>query len=214
MGIHSFRARQLGRFGLVALLGLVLSLAVIGAGNASGRGTGHAVMAKKCKKKKKHSASSAKKKHKCKKVQHLVLPAPGPLVRATLSWSAADEVDLHAFDASGNHAGWDRNANGGIGGVVNNIPSAHHNGDIGPGGPSETFTDDIFATGSASNREFAYVACLFNTVPGPYQATFKGVTRDGTLTTLTFDGPSIFKVTAPGGPSVTDDQAATACGVT
>jgi hypothetical protein len=200
MGIHSLPARHWGRLTLVALLGLTLGLATVSAGQASSRGAGHAVAAKKCKKKKKHSASSAKKK-KCKKVHHVVLPAPAPLVRATLSWTASDEVDLHAFDPSGNHAGWDF----GVDGVVNNIPNARHNGDSGgPSGGTETFTDDIFVVGGPSNREFSYIACLYDNTPtgNSYTASFTGVSKGGTTTNLALDGPGIYTVSVPGGPAL------------
>lgn len=208
MGNHSFPARRWGQIGLVALLGLTLALVTVTTGHAS---AGHAVTAKKkCKKKKHRSASSAKKKKKCKKVHHVVLPAPGPLVRATLTWSAQDEVDLHAFDSSGNHAGWDF----GVNGVVNHIPSAHHSGDIGPGGGTESFTDDIYVVGGPSNREISYVACLYD---GPntdddYTATFAGVSAGGTPTTLTLDGtppdgPDVYVLSVPGGPTVSNPAA-------
>jgi hypothetical protein len=190
---------------LVALLGLAVAA---GSGSASASGPGHAVMAKKCKKHKR-SAAASKKKKKCKKVRHVVLPAPAPLVRATVSWTANDEVDLHAFDANGNHAGWVDPT-----GVVNNIPSARHTGDAGPGGPSESFTDDIYVVGGPSNREFAYAVCLYNQpTVSAYTATFVGVTAGGTATTLTLDGPGIYRVTAPSGPTLTDSQVAGACGV-
>jgi hypothetical protein len=175
------------------------------------------VAAKKCKKKKKHSASSAKKKHKCKKVHHVVLPAPAPLIRATLQWGAGPEVDLHAYDPNGNHAGWDFNANGGNGGVVNNIPTAHHNGDIGPTGGTESFTDDIYVVGGPSNREFSYVACLYNgPSPSDYTATFTGVSKGGTTTTLTLngtpsDGTDVYVLSVPGGPAVPSNPASTVC---
>jgi len=58
-------------------------------------GDEQAVAAKKKCKKGKKSAVTAKKK-KCKRGQQVVLAAPAPLVRATLSWSAFNEVDLHA----------------------------------------------------------------------------------------------------------------------
>jgi hypothetical protein len=194
---------------LVALLGMTVAA---GAGSAAASGPGHAVEAKKCKKHKR-SATSAKKK-KCKKkkkaplpVQPVVLPAPGPLVRATLSWSANDEVDLHAYDASGNHAGWDN----GLGHIVNNIPNAHHNGDVGPFGPSESFIDDIFVAGGPSNREFSYIACLYDNNPPDYTASFTGVTASGQSSTVSLDGPAIYTLTIPGGPSLPD--AGTACGI-
>jgi hypothetical protein len=214
MGIHSLPARRFGRITLVALLGLTLALVTVSAGhaNASVWHKAGATTAKKKKCKKKHRSAASAKKKKCKKkhaappVTPVVLPAP--LVRATLSWTADDEVDLHAFDASGNHAGWVNPT-----GVVNNIPNARHNGDAGPGGPSETFTDDIFVVGGTSNREFAYVACLYDDGDVPYDATFQGVTRDGGTTTLPLDGPNIYRITAPGGPTLTDTQVASACGV-
>jgi hypothetical protein len=191
---------------LVALLGMTVAA---GSGNAAASGPGHAVMAKKkCKKKHKRSAGTAKKKKKCKKVHHVVLPAPGPLVRGTLSWSANNEVDLHAFDASGNQAGWDYNVNPPDGSLVNNIPNARHNGDVGPGGPMETFTDDLFVVGGPANREFSYVACLYQ---GPgvddYTATFTAVSQSGASSSVTLDGtPSdggdVFLLTFPGGPAI------------
>jgi uncharacterized protein YfaP (DUF2135 family) len=196
---------------LVALLGMTVAA---GAGSAAASAPGHAVTAKKKCKKHKRSASSSKKKKKCKKKHNsvVILPAPAPLVRASLSWSAPDEVDLHAFDASGNHAGW----NFGVDGVVNNIPSAHHNGDIGPIGGTESFTDDIYVIGGPSNREFSYVACLYDNGSENYVADFTGVTRDGTTTTLHLDGtpsdgPDIYTVSAPGGPAVPNPAAV--CGL-
>ena len=194
----------------VALIALVALTVSLGTGAASA-GPGHAVTAKKkCKKKKKHhSASSAKKKKKCKKVHHVVLPAPAPLIRATLAWGTGPEVDLHAFDPSGNHAGWDF----GVNGVVNNIPSAHHNGDIGPSGGTESFTDDIYVLGGPANREFGYVACLYDgPSPSDYTATFTGVSKGGTTTTLTLDGtpsngPDVYTLSVPGGPAVPNPAA-------
>jgi hypothetical protein len=203
MGIHSLPARSWNRIGLVALLGMTLALVTITTSHARAGQPGHAVAAKKkCKKKKKkkkNSASPAKKK-KCKKKLHrVVLPAPAPLVRGTLSWSpASDEIDLHAFDANGNHAGWDYNVNPPLGSLVNNIPNARHNGDVGPAGPSETFTDDIFVVGGPSNREFSYVACIY----GPDDATFTGVTRTGQTSSLSLSGPDAVSLTVAGGPPI------------
>jgi uncharacterized protein YfaP (DUF2135 family) len=178
---------------LVAAFGLTLSLSTAGAGAA---GTGHAIAAKKCKKHKRSAASAKKKKCKLKKV---VLPAPGPMVRGTLTWSAGSaEIDLHAFDASGNHAGWDFNVNPPNGSLVNNIPNARHNGDVGPSGGSETFTDDIFVVGGPANREFSYVACIY----GSNTATFTGVAKTGQTSSVPLTGPGSFSLTVPGGPPI------------
>jgi hypothetical protein len=183
------------------LLGLAIAA---GGTSAAATGSGRAVEAKKCKKAKKGAVSAKKKK--CKKVHHVVLPAPGPLVRATLSWSANHEVDLHAFDPSGNHAGWDFNVNPPNGTLVNNIPNARHNGDVGPPGGTESFTDGIFVTGGPSNREFSYVACLYVSPggPGSYTATFTGVTKTGISSSVSLDGPASYTLTTPGGPAVPD----------
>jgi hypothetical protein len=207
MGIHSLPVRRTSRIVLVGLLGLTLALVAVTAGHARAGQPGHAVAAKKCKKKHKHSASSAKKK-KCKKVHRVVLPPPGPLLRATLSWTVGNEVDLHAFDANGNHAGWDF----GIDGVVNNIPSAHHGGDSGgAAGGSETFTDDIFVLGGPSNREFTYVACLYPEPSDSYTATFTAVSKNGTGDTKSVSGPGIWVLGFPGGPAISDLTAANTC---
>jgi hypothetical protein len=197
---NSVSARRWVLVALVALIGL----AVVAVGSSpAASGSGRAVAAKKCKKHKR-SAAAAKKK-KCKKVHHVVLPAPGPLVRGTLSWSATNEVDLHAFDANGAHAGW----NGSLNGVENLIPNATHNGDIGPGGPSESFTDNIFQMGGPSNREFSYVACLYGkSGPDPsYTATFTGVASNGQSTSVSVsytsgDGADATSLTVPGGPPI------------
>ncbi len=149
----------------------------------------------------------AAKKKKCKKVHKVVLPAPGPLVRATLSWSTFNEVDLHAYDASGNHSGWSQPGSSGT--FQQGIPSAHHSGDSGGlNGGSESFTDDFYLVGGPSNREVSYIACLYEfTATDNYNVTFTGVSKGGTTTTLTLDGtPSdgadAYKLTVPGGPAV------------
>jgi hypothetical protein len=199
MGTHSLPARHWSRIGLVALLGVTLALVTITASHARTGQPGHAVVAKKKCKKGKKSATAAKKKKKCKKVHHLPLPAP--LVRATLSWTASDEVDLHAFDASGNHAGWDF----GVDGVVNNIPNGRHSGDSGgASGGTETFTDDIFVVGGPANREFSYIACLYDSAPtgNDYTASFTGVSKGGAPTNLALDGPGIYTLSVTGGPAL------------
>jgi hypothetical protein len=192
---------------LVAVLGLAVTLVVTSASSAS---SGQAVAAKKKCKKGKKSAEAAKK-HKCRKkkarppqtqTQPAVPAAPGPLVRATLTWTASDDVDLHAFDSSGNQAGYGESNE-----VENTIPSSTFSGDVQTAG-SESFTDDIFVVGGSANREFGYVACLWDDdAQTDYTASFTGVTRDGTTVARSLagtpsDGPDAYAITLPGGPGV------------
>jgi len=190
MGIHSLPARRWGRIGLVALLGLTLTLVTVSAGHAT---AGPAVAAKKKCKKKHRSATSAKKK-KCKKLKRVVLPAPAPLVRGTVSWSSGD-LDLHAFDASGAHAGYET----AVAGVADHIASTSHSGDV-QGGGTESFTDDIFVIGGSTNREFSYAVCFYTSTT----ATFTGVTRTGQSSSLpiTAVAGNGIALTTPGGPPV------------
>jgi len=176
---------------LVALLGL----AVMAAGSAPASGSSHAVVAKKKCKKHKRAAGVAKKKCKKKKI---VLPAPAPLVRGTLTWSggtSASEVDLHAFDASGNHTGWVNSTSG----VVNGIPNAVHSGDVGGASGTERFTDNIFVIGGPANREFSYVACVYSPAPG--SVTFTGTARNGQTSSVSV-GPGATSLTVAGGPPI------------
>ena len=202
-GVKELSAPRLVLVALVAVLGF----AVLGGSNAIAGGDEQAVAAKKKCKKGKKSAVTAKKKKKCKRAQ-LLLPAPAPLVRATLSWSAFNEVDLHAYDASGNHAGWSQPNSSGT--LVQNIPNAHHSGDSGgPTGGTESFTDDIYVLGGPSNREFSYIACLYEFTSGAdYTATFTAVSKSGTPITRELQGtPGVggrdaYVITPPGGPPV------------
>jgi hypothetical protein len=187
------RNRPSARWLVVALVAL-LGLAVIAAGSAPASASSQAVAAKK-KCKKKRSASSSKKK-KCKK-KKIVLPAPAPLVRGKLDWSggtSASEVDLHAFDASGNHTGWVNPS-----GVVNGIPNAIHSGDVGGASGTETFTDNIFVVGGPANREFSYVACVYS--PEPTSVTFTGVASNGQASSVTVGGGQT-ALTVQGGPAI------------
>jgi hypothetical protein len=186
-----------------------LALAVIGSSGPAAASTGRAVIAKKCKK---------KRKKRCKK-HAPAQPLPGPRSRATLSWTAPQQVDLHVYDASGNHSGWSPATNT----VVQGIPNATHSGDAGPGGPSESFTDNIFNTnpvnaiagssrareadlgGSSNpyhNREFSYIVCFYGN--GPVLATFTAVSAYGTNVwtnqPLDANPGEWYVLTPPGGP--------------
>jgi hypothetical protein len=159
-------------------------------------GTKAAKGKKKCKKKAKKGSAAAKKK--CKKKKKKAQPKPPaatPTVRASLTFNGAVEVDLHAYDASGLHAGWEPVPP--AGGVVQGIPNAAHSGDVsGPG--VERFTDNAFVNGGA-NREFAYLICQYGTSSSSITITFgDGVSE--TLALPTSAGAYSATYTGSGGP--------------
>jgi hypothetical protein len=209
IGRSALPGRRWVAFALAALLALTL---VVTAGSAGAAGAGHAVAAKKkCKFKKfKNTAATAKKK-KCKKRRGPVppvppvLPAPAPLVRGTITWSANVDVDLHAYDASGNHSGW---VGPPPGGIVEGIPNATHSPDLGTAG-TETFTDNIYVQGGPTNREFSFIVCFY----GNTSATFTGVSASGTTSTIPVSGVdgtfAIFAV--PGGPATPNPAVTPVC---
>jgi hypothetical protein len=138
----------------VALIALVALTVSLGTGAASA-GPGHAVTAKKKCKKAKKGAVSAKKK-KCKRHKTVVPPATTPPVtqpavpttRASITWDTSDEVDMHVFDAAGNHAFYDDSFG---------IPDADEEDQSTAGGP-ETFVDNL----SPSTRTFTVYLCLYS----------------------------------------------------
>jgi hypothetical protein len=153
IGVSSHSARRWSVLALVALLGLAVTFATTSA--SSGASSGHAVAAKKkCKKKHKRSAAAAKKK-KCKK-KKTVAPPAAPLTRsagtiASITWDTPDEVDLHVFDASGNHDFYSLEES--------TIPDAMDIDQEPPdGGGPETFIDQQ----SPSTRTFTYYVCLYS----------------------------------------------------
>ena len=199
MGINSLPARHWGRIGLVALLGLTLTLATAATGHARAGQPGHAVVAKKkCKKKKHRSASSAKKKKgKCKKKKH-VLAIPGPIVRATINWPSG-EVDLHAFDAAGNRSGIAFPCSSNPCAMAEGIPNATHSADANNGG-TESFTDNIFVQGGSTNREFAYAVCFYTDTTVDFTAVNSlGQSQTLPITGAAGDGHSL---TITGGPQL------------
>jgi hypothetical protein len=159
-------------------------------------GSGHASIAKKKCKKKGKKASASKKK--CKKKKKVVA-LPGPIVRGTITWDNGAEVDLHAYDASGNHSGW---VNVPTPGVVNNIPNATHSPDANgtTTGKTESFTDNIFVQGGAANRDFTFIGCFFDQAQ---TGTFVGINRLGQATTLPINTGANTEIVfaVPGGPA-------------
>jgi hypothetical protein len=165
---------------IFAALALLVSLFAVPA--ASGTGGATAVIAKK-KCKKGFKKVTVKGKTKCKKQKTkppVVVILPKPLVRGTLAWNAAAEVDLHAYDSSGNHSGWVEVPTPG---VVQGIPNATHSPDANgtTTGKTESFTDNIFLQGGTTNREFTYVACFYDAAN---TGSFIGVASNGQSTTI------------------------------
>jgi hypothetical protein len=187
-----------GRVWTLAILLVAASLLVGSVASSAGAaGNSRAVTAKKKCKKAKKGAVSAKKK-KCKKVHHLALPAP--LVRGTISFPSGN-VDLNAYDASGNHSGFAQSCPTVPCDVINGIPNTSHSADAFNGG-TETFTDNIFVLGGPANREFSYVLCFYTDA----SVTFTGVTRDGQPQTIPVTDSAGFAdtLTPPGGPPTPD----------
>ena len=189
-GSYALWGRRSGAVALAALLALTVAL---GAGSAGAAGPGQAVAAKKCKKKR--GFHSAKKK-KCTK-KHVV-GIPGPLVRASVSWPSGD-VDLHAFDASGNRSGIAFPCATFPCPIAEGIPSATHSPDSNNGG-TETFTDLIFASGATTNREFAYAVCFYTDTT----VTATVVNRAGQSQTLPVVGTAGtgHALSTPAGPQI------------
>lgn len=177
---------------VILLIAASMILGTISA-SAGAAGSTRAVAAKKkCKKKK--GVTSAKKK-KCRK--H-VLSLPGPLVRGSITWPSG-QVDLHAFDASGNRSGIVFPCNTPTCAMSEGIPNATHSPDLSNGG-TEFFTDNIFVRGGSANREFGYAICFYDT----QTVSFTGVNALGQSQTLAVSGldNSEHTVTLPTGPQV------------
>jgi hypothetical protein len=183
--------RGLLAFALVAALGLTV---VAGPASAGASRDARAVVAKKKCKKAKKGAVSAKKK-KCKK--NHVLAIPGPLVRGTITWPSG-QVDLHAFDASGNRSGIVFPCSLSVCPMTEGIPNGAHSPDV--AGGTESFTDNIFVQGGAANREFAYAVCFYASAT----VSFTGVNALGQSQTLPVTGNDgeQHTLTLPTGPQV------------
>jgi hypothetical protein len=189
---NGLTARRWVVIALVALLGLAVT--AVGSNSAASGAGRDAVAAKKKCKKHKRSASSAKKK-KCKK-KH-VLSLPGPLVRGSITWSSG-QIDLHAFDSSGNRSGIVFPCSDAVCPISEGIPNATHSPDV--AGGTESFTDNIFVRGGAANREFAYALCFYDNA----SVSFTGVNALGQSQTLPVNGNAgeLHTLTLPTGPTV------------
>jgi hypothetical protein len=172
---------------LLAVLAFTVSATAAGAATGS---SGNAVAAKKkCKKKK--QANSAKKK-KCKKKKG----GSSPVVRATLTWgpmgddmSADDaDLDLFAFDASGNRAGNGSDA----------IPLSTLSPDITGRSGTETFTD----LSPTQHRALSFGVCytVGGSVHTPFTITY--MTADGVTHTDSQRPGSSFHFEYPGGAPI------------
>lgn len=175
---------------LLPILVLAACVAMTPVASAEG-GTASVAKKKKCKK------GFKLKKGKCKKKKAapvpVPLPPPGPVVRMSLSWTQDSDVDLHAYDAAGNHSGWDPT------GIRQGIPDSLHGGDSVGAGGSESFTDNVFVRGGLANREFAYVVCFYGAATSvSYTAVnTAGISQSGTIAGVAGDA---FTLTIPSGP--------------
>ncbi|HEY1238851.1 MAG TPA: hypothetical protein VGE91_10975 [Solirubrobacterales bacterium] len=186
--------------------------------SASRASSDHALAAKKkhkCKKKKgkKSAAEAKKKKKKCKKKAPVVTTPPAaPLTRssgtiASITWDTADEVDLHVFDASGNHDYYNTDQS--------TIPDAVDTDQFPPdGGGPETFAD----LQSPSTRTFTYYVCLYeyddeNQLSGPVHVTADitdpGGTHRSIPITLNTEGNEALVAVSP--PTATAFSASNFC---
>ena len=209
--IASNSARRWSILALVVMLGLAVTFAATSA--SSGSSSGPAVVAKKkCKKKSKRSAAAAKK-GKCKKKKAApVSPPAAPPSRsagviASITWDTPDEVDLHTFDASGNHDFYNSD--------LSTIPDAFDTDQDPPtGGGPETFTD----LQSPSTRTFTYYVCLFDydnvdQTSGPVHVTADITDPGGTHRSIpiTLDGEGDEVLVAVSPPSATAFPATDFC---
>jgi hypothetical protein len=100
------RGRLLNSRRVLAVLSVLLLAALAGGALSSALARPVVVEAKKkCKKARKGAGRG-----KCKRVKAApFLTLHSPIVRADLTWSGGADLDLHAWDADGNHDGWDGN---------------------------------------------------------------------------------------------------------
>jgi hypothetical protein len=179
--------KRLAVIGMV--LGLVFGLAsVASASHSSARATA----AKTKKKRKKCKANWAFKKGKCRRVKGPHYPpadnSPRDVVRATVTWQGNANLDLIVTDQQNRVAGYSSSA----GAVVNEIPDATHEGDVGAGGGTERFVDHAwhpnpFAT---PNRGFSFGACARDVMePVTATLTFVGMIGGEHTTQERFDPP-------------------------
>jgi hypothetical protein len=144
---------------LVVFVGAFPSATAIGSPPKAG------IAKKKCKKHKKHSRKHRRKKCKPSLTKTPAPPSPSTVVRATLTWPQVGyDLDLHSYDAFGNHSGHVLRIN-----YENGIPDASYRPDGQQSGPTltETLTDRAFyTTDAARNRAFGYLVCFYGHVDG------------------------------------------------
>jgi hypothetical protein len=122
--------------------------------------------------------------------------SPRDMVRATLSWQGDANLDLIVTDeqqvlTAGYAAA--------TGAVVNEIPDATHQGDVGAPGGTEQFVDHAWHPNPflAPNRHFYYGVCRREHVPEPIDATLTFVRAMGDTLRITVP----FKPPPPPGES-------------
>jgi|tagenome__1003787_1003787.scaffolds.fasta_scaffold20987254_2 hypothetical protein len=181
---------------LLALMALAVFTITATVGGSASASSGNAAAAKKKCKKHKKQADSAKKK-KCKKKKGTTVE--NTVVRATLTWGPTDvdpsaddaDLDLHAFDASGNAAGNGSDA----------IPSTTLSPDITGRSGTETITDLV----ADQHRGLSFGVCYFVGGSVHTQFTITYVTADGVTHTDTQRPGSSFHFEYPGGAPIPDN---------
>jgi hypothetical protein len=164
-----------GKMGLAGLAILALTITAT-VGGASADPVAHSAGLKKCLKKAKRIEDPVKRKKakkRCRKKFPTTSTTPAsptnPLIRATLSWSNADnpnatDLDLFVFDTSGNKAG-----NG-----QDSIPNSTISTDVKGGSGTETFADT-----QSPLRSFSFGVCYKTGGSAHVNFTIKYVTADG-----------------------------------
>lgn len=190
------------RIGLAGLAGLALIVTAIFGGTAGADPVAQTAGLKKCLKKARAIEDPVKRKRakrRCRRKFAAPISGPGgptgqtPLIRATLTWSNADnpgntDLDLFVFDASGARAGNGANA----------IPNSQISADVVGGSGTETFTD------LAPNplRPFSYGVCYKTGGSAHVNLTITYITADGVPHSDSQFPGSTFHYDYPGGPAI------------
>jgi hypothetical protein len=165
------RVRLLSGLGLLVLAFVVLAASTEQAAALRGQSAASEL------KHKKSCAKKHKKPHHCKK-RLAPTPAPAPgngeIVQSpqffTLTWDSTANLDLHVWDAAGNHTGLEHGV------AVTRIPGTSYSGDDADGFGPETINDPLhevtgyaacYRSGPGANATLSYNGYLIHVFLGP-----------------------------------------------